>query len=343
MAYPPFYYMLLSPLAMIPYAAASIVWLTMLCAVAGFTAYGFSRFYPPAQTHSGKCLIACFAFYPLLMSLNMAHKSVVLLLIFTATYLLLYHRRPFLAGVTFGCIAFKPHLAIVVGLAMLIKRQWRFVGGSMFSLAILLLLSAVAGLDLCRDYFWQCLSLGDYSQTGGYLLTESHNLTGAIALSLGHSTLATVLGVILSIASVWLLSVTLRGPRDFRSRRFALQFSALILVTVLLSPHFYIYDLAILLLPLALLLLVVIEGKAPELKAKDCDSVALSAKTTFSMLRWTCLAMFVGAGLFTVIAERLSVQISLPIMLLLLFLMAQQANRYLRQSAIHNSAQQQWA
>ena len=66
-------------------------------------------------------------FMPLIENFTTCQKGSVLLLILTATYYLLVTKRPYWAGLVFGLIAFKPRFALPIAIAMLCKRQWRFV------------------------------------------------------------------------------------------------------------------------------------------------------------------------------------------------------------------------
>ena len=314
MVYPPFYYMLISPLSLLPYQGALVIWMFAIGAAIAVTLWMLTRYHPQAGNHWRKCLAATLVFYPLLMSLNTAHKSAFLLLILTATYLLLYHRRPFAAGLAFGLIAFKPHLGLVIGFAMLAKRQWRFVAGCAATVSALLLLSLIAGWDLCQDYFWQCISMSDYISTSGYQLAESHSLVGATALMFGSdSAMTKVLFRMLAILIVAIVGFGLRGKMDTTSYRFAMQFSLLLVATVLLSPHFYVYDLTIMLLPIGLIALNFSTRK----ESTDSKVKKLSEKSP-EFLIGTAILLFVIAGLSASVASSLSFQPTLPI----LFLMA---------------------
>lgn len=313
MVYPPFYYMAFSPLAFLPYWVAVVIWLSLLAALTGATIWLWTSYYPPARNHWGKCLLAVLAFFPLLMSINTGHKSIILLLILSSTYLLLFHRKPLTSGMVFGLIAFKPHLGILIGVTMLLKRQWRFVAGSLLTVSILVGLSFFAGMDLCRDYFLQCLSLGSYESNLGYQLTESHNLAGALSLTFGTETTATRCAEAVLFGSIIVgLAYSMRGKLEATSSQFAVQFSILVLATVLLSPHFYIYDLVVLLLPMSLI-------------AFNFHAASRMGTKTNKLLRHTkvlCAVFFALAGVSSSVAEQFHFQLTLPILLAILFCLA---------------------
>src|SRR2546423_830812 len=67
--------------------------------------------------------------------------------------LCLLQRRPVIAGVLFGLQAYKPHLALMIPVALLAGRQWRAIAAATVTFALLLLASiALAGWDGWRAF-----------------------------------------------------------------------------------------------------------------------------------------------------------------------------------------------
>ena len=318
MIYPPFYYLFTSPFTALPYMTAMWAWMLMLAAVLAGYFWLVLRYFPrigKRPSHVSAILLASLvAFTPLLSSLTMAHKSALLLLILAATYLLLHHRRPLTAGIVFGLIAFKPHLGLLVGIAMLLKGQWRFVAGSAISVGALVGLCFLAGPNLCVDYFQQCLGLGDYTSTGGYAMAEAHSLHAVCHLAFDWISpdFALVVAGTLAIAVVFLLNRILRGELETGSQRFGLQFASLVVATVLISPHFYQYDLTILLVPMMIVWSVLSGGWG------ESPSITIN-ETHRRWLLGTTVGLFLGAGLFASIANATHIQ---PCTVLLLSLLA---------------------
>ncbi len=308
MVYPPFYYMLLSPLSSLPYQIATIIWMAAISIAILASVFLWTEFYPPAKRHWGKCLLATIVFFPVLLSINTAHKSAFLLLILASSYLLLFHKRPGYAGLVFGLIAFKPHLGLVIGFTMLFKRQWRFVAGCMTTVVFLIALSLLAGTELCADYFWQCISAGNYATNSGYRLAEAHHMLGALSLTLGtQSTLTTVACFSLTAILLTLVAQSMAGTIETSSPRFALQFSILVFATVLASPHFYPYDLTILLLPMALVF-----SQAAQVRGTRHVSRRLIV---------CCLVLYGLAGLSTNIAATINIQPTLVLIAAIVYLL----------------------
>jgi hypothetical protein len=136
---------------------------------------------------------------------------------------------------------------------MLWKGNIRFVGGFATTCIILLGLSAILGWDVCQQYVEFARHAADYIHTGGYDLTRSHSWNGFWTLLLsGAPTWLVRTATMLSLALTGVaIGALLRGPLEPRSDRFPWQFAGLIFASLLVSPHLYTYDLALLLWPLA--------------------------------------------------------------------------------------------
>ena len=303
MVYPPFYYAALRPLSGFSYPVASKVW--AICSAFAFSLSGWLlyRFYPPCQRVFGICFVSALIFVPLLSCFTMGQKSTFLLLILSGSFVLMRHGKPFLAGLVFGLIVFKPHLGIVIGLTMLLKRQWKFALGALAVVGCALGYSWFNHRQLLRDYIDLVTGMGDYIQTGGYQLADSHSLWGATQLTFGWlpGYAVNFLTGVFSVAVVVLLWRIMRGRFQSDSPGFARQYAAMILATVMLSPHFYGYDLTLLLLPMILLVSSCPPGQWKSVPIELCLGLVL-------------LAMFVLAGLFQQIAQVTHVQLSVLLM-----------------------------
>ena len=249
MVYPPFYYAAVSPLSTLEYLTATRVWLLLMTACLVASLLLLRR---QLQLHTGFLLLSCLA-APVLLSLTTGQKSTVLLLILTATWAAWRKDKPFAAGAIFGLIAFKPHLGIPVGLFMLARKQWSFVMGCYFTVGCLIVGSLATGFDICTDYFSVTMGFTDYVQSGGYHLEQGFSLWSAWQLSVSDPTTAKILTTVSSLVILIGTIIVLRRSDCHRTANRARGFSAMIIATVLLAPHLYAYDLAILVLPALLL------------------------------------------------------------------------------------------
>lgn len=115
-SYPPVLLLLTAPLAVIPYVPALFAWLAS-------TWYGFYR---ALKLTSDNALLLSLAapamFVNVIGGQNGALTAAVM-----GGGLLLIDRRPTIAGILFGLLVYKPHLALMLPVAMIAGRQWRVV------------------------------------------------------------------------------------------------------------------------------------------------------------------------------------------------------------------------
>ena len=302
--YPPFHYFVFQPFTWIDYRWAAMGWALISALTMMTTGKLLWNHLPSAREILVPGFALAIIFNPFLECLNIGHKSTLLLLILTSAYLLLRNARQFQAGLVFGLIAFKPHLAIVIGLAMLLKGQWRFVLGSLVTLSVLMGGSMLfLGWEPYAAYFEMVAGTGNYIQTGGYDLTDAHSLWGATQLAVGDwltppAVKATT--VVLSAGVLVLLAASLRGKLVTHSNRFALQYATMVLATLLLSPHLYFYDLTVVLLPFFLI------------TAELCSFTDKDTKRTVML---TAVVLLFVSGLFQSMAASTGIQPSVVMML----------------------------
>lgn len=324
MVYPPFYYAAtgifpaLSNIG-VNYLWSARIWLWLAGLAVSLSGWLVHRFYPPGRELIGPALVASILYIPLLHNFNLAQKGSLLLLILSATWVLLYRQQKLAAGMTFGLIAFKPHLGLTIGLAMLLKGQWRFCFGAVAVVALLTGSSYAFAPQLWHDYIGVVAGMGDYVENQGYLLEDSHSLWGAMQLSVGRfsSQLAKAFAVGLGIVVVLLLLRVARHSCETNSPAFAIQFAAMVIAMIMLSPHFYTYDLTVLALALLLIGSAISrpETSAPE-DARSKDDEAVSRRRMVLAL----VGLFVLVGIFPKIALATGVQLSVPCLLGLLWL-----------------------
>ena len=254
--YPPYWYAAVSPLSKLSYAKAIRVWLVLMTVALIAALWLLNRY---AKIPTPILIVMCLS-APVIQSLNGGQKGTLLLLILTSSYLLLKQRRDLLSGLVFALIAFKPHLAIAIGLWMLVSRNWRWCAGAILGVAAMLTASFVASPDLMNSYVNVVLGFGDFVQSGGYNLHESFSLWSFWQQLVGNATLAKLLTVVSSVlllgSSLWFLRKPTSQSRNNlvgSSSQFDRSFAAMVIVTMLTSPHLYTYDLTMLLLPIGLL------------------------------------------------------------------------------------------
>ena len=258
--YPPHWYAAVSPLSELPYLTAARGWFVLMTTallLAIWLLRGYARVPAPALA------ILCLA-PPVIACLASGQKGTLLLLILTATYLLQVNGRPLLSGLTFSLIAFKPHLGLAIGLLMLVLQNWRWAAGAVLGVLVWAGVPLLLSSSLLIDYVQSMLNAGNYVQTAGYNLHQSYSLWSFWQLLLKDaaaakyftvaSSLVVLTGAATMIRSRW---KTADEQPDWRS-----VFSVMILATIVTAPHFYDYDLTILLLPVGLLTRVTLDSVA---------------------------------------------------------------------------------
>ena len=134
---PPFYAVLMWPLAQLPFMTAIVIW-----RILGLAALGAFLWLWPGDrlVHAAGCVW----FLPVATSFNVGQDVAFVLAAATGAYLLLRTGRPFLAGVLFGLCAIKFHLFLLLPLLIFHRRLWRTALGGLSVLAVFLAISFAA-------------------------------------------------------------------------------------------------------------------------------------------------------------------------------------------------------
>ncbi len=258
--YPPPYYLLLCPLGMVDYRWAVGLWLGILLSALFAAVAIIERTLGKGAHYSMMPYLwpAMLLFPPLLLSLTMGQKGAVWLLICAATWSLRQRERPLAAGLVFGLLSVKPTLFFFLPLVMLAHRQWRFVLGAGLSfVGLWLAAAAVLPQHVWTEFLEVARGVGSYHQHAGYQLHWSCNLL-SLAGGLERTWLpAWTRYLLLGVLASYVLKLTFfanrQVPRECFDLRLGNDLGRSVLATCLLSPHFYVYDLVILLLPIRLL------------------------------------------------------------------------------------------
>ena len=141
-SYPPLALVLTLPFAILPYVPALGVWLIG----------GWYAFYRALRLATPNALLLSLA-APAVFVNTYCGQNGVWTAAFLGGGLCLLERRPIVAGVLFGLQAYKPHLALMIPVALLAGRQWRAIAAAASTVGVLLLASlALAGWDGWRAF-----------------------------------------------------------------------------------------------------------------------------------------------------------------------------------------------
>jgi arabinofuranan 3-O-arabinosyltransferase len=142
--YPPVLLVLTVPLAVLPYLPGLGVWLvsSWLC---------FYRALALAMPGRNALLLAL-ATPAVFVNAYGGQNGVWTAALFGGA-LCLIDRRPFVAGLLFGLMTYKPHLGLLIPVALLAGRQWRAIAGAIVSSGLLFLASLLLfGPEIWRDF-----------------------------------------------------------------------------------------------------------------------------------------------------------------------------------------------
>lgn len=227
--YPPVAMLLTLPLAWLSYGAALIAWVALGAALC----FALLRRLIGWQAAAVATIGAPAAFLNILSGQNGYFTA-----FFLAGGLISLQRRPLVAGICFGALAYKPHMALLLPIALAADRQWRAliaagVTGGALVLASLVLVGApawsafLAHLDLSRYML-------EHGQTMWHRMPTVFAAARLIGVPLGAAYAAQVISAVLAavaIAVVW---------RSEASA--AVKAAALLVATFLVTPYTWDYD-----------------------------------------------------------------------------------------------------
>jgi hypothetical protein len=144
--YPPTYLLLCAPLALLPYTAAFVIfqavtfaaWLLVIRRILAIPGWAWS--------------IPLLAYPAVFWTMGFGQNSFLTAALLGGATLLL-EERPCIAGVLLGLLCYKPHLALMVPIALAAGGRWRTFGTAAVTVAAVTGLSAgMFGIDTWRDY-----------------------------------------------------------------------------------------------------------------------------------------------------------------------------------------------
>jgi hypothetical protein len=244
--YPPTFFFVLIPLALLPYAYAFIVW--DVVTLTGCIAVVYLIIRRPSA-------IALVLASPLTAWTLYAGQNGFLWASLLGASLLLLERRPVLAGLLIGCLTWKPQFGILLPVALAASKQWR----AFASAAATTLLLAGASIAAFGTAVWEVFPRELAAQTSEVLVAGGHahptpdwgyiqtiyglvrTLHGSAAVAwLAQGAMAVGLAIIVWL--VWRYSV-----------RYSLKAATLSAAALIATPYAFAADLAAIVIPAAFL------------------------------------------------------------------------------------------
>jgi alpha-1,2-mannosyltransferase len=232
--YPPIWLLMLLPLAALAAGKAYGVFMATTAAIA--TALAGWRDWPGwlAVTVSPAAAWVVLSGQNTFLSLGLFYGGLHLL-----------DRAPIAAGLLLGLLAYKPQIWVLVPLALLAARQWKALGVTLATVAVLALISfGLFGLDFWRAFFAAAREASSTVATERMFEQMHIQMTTLLAaarmagLSPGAAGLLQLAGAALAIAAVW-FTFRRHGPGPAQT-------AVLAAATFLVSPYTLNYDLLLL-------------------------------------------------------------------------------------------------
>ncbi len=248
---PPFYAILLIPLAWLPFGAAFWAWIaTQTGALMGIWAWAFRRW-------GADALIFGSMYLPTALGIAHGQDCVLVLAIVWGVFLTSERERHFASGLILGAGLIKFHLFLLWPIVLVIQKRWRMLGGACVAVAAESLVWLIlAGPDGIQRYFGllRMSDLRHLSPSPELMIDVSGVLANFGIHSLPAQAALSVLAILMTVLACW------RAPLW---RMIAAAGSGSLLV----APHVYGYDAALLLIGLWLAIFESGSGRATRVTA----------------------------------------------------------------------------
>ncbi|MDP3173707.1 MAG: glycosyltransferase family 87 protein [Phenylobacterium sp.] len=230
MFYPPSMLLLVTPFGQLPYAWAGALWIAVT-----LTAFTAAVRLATGRNHDMTLALAA----PAALACVMVGQNGLLTAALAVAGLALLDRRPVLAGVLLGLMAYKPHFGVLLPLVLMATGRWRAFAGAAASAICGAMLAGLAFGWSSYPLFLHAMHAGGekviqagvleaYKQQSAYALV--HALGGGTASAWAAQGLASA-AVALGVVWVW------RSPASFHCR-----LAALLTGLLAASPYSWVYD-----------------------------------------------------------------------------------------------------
>src|SRR3990172_5583121 len=257
--HPPFTVILWAPFALGDYVRGLWLWWACGLSLLILSVYLLHKTLAlPQAASAGRLVFLPFLFLMGLTWFLYGQNTPLTVLLYTLTFLLLRRGQDMASGIALGLLLYKPQLAIPLGIVMIVKRRWRALLGVALS----------AGLWGAIGFSLSPAAMIQYSQVSprvfDFLLDTQqpdskvwavHTAYVFARLLLGGlwPEAAAVLGTGLAVSGALIVALVWRRV-DWKpgTRAWDLKFAATLALGLLIVPYVFVYDLMLLLLPLAI-------------------------------------------------------------------------------------------
>lgn len=248
--YPPFFLFVAALLALMPYMLALLVWQLATLALCLLSIRTIIRFVAPGLSNDRQwLLLPALAFPAVFVNIGHGHNGFLTAALFGFALVLL-DRRPIVAGILFGLLAYKPQFGLMIPLALMAGGYWRSVFAAAATVgALILATTAVFGVEVWQAFlesmhFTRTVVL-EAGQTGW------HKIQSVFAWARMWGAPVSAAYAVQLIATIGLAVCLIRLWRS--GAAFALKAAALCIAALLATPYSLDYDLMVLAPAIALL------------------------------------------------------------------------------------------
>ena len=242
--YPPYFLFVAAALAWMPYGLALLVWQAVTLALYIFVIRGILKtFAPEASAGTDPLwLVLALAFPAVLINVGHGHNGFLTAALLGGGLICL-DRRPLVAGVLFGLMAYKPQFGLMIPIALAAGGYWKsFVSAAATAVALTIVTTLVFGVQIWHAFFvgaeftrtvvleqgdtgWHKIqSVFSWARMWGAPIPLAYAIQGAVTLLLAVAT-----------ARLW-----------HRKAPFALKAAGLGLAAILATPYTLDYDMMVL-------------------------------------------------------------------------------------------------
>lgn len=240
--YPPQVSILFAPFAYLPYGSALVVWWACTALIYGGCCYAVWKACPNLHEFGRTVAILAVAYPAFFHLIAWGQTSALALACFTGAFFLLGNQSNFAAGLVLGCLIFKPQLGLALAIVFVAVGAWEIAAGAV--------LSATAQLSCGYLYFgWAPFRawLRTLAAVPTLLPSFEPRLYHTHCLRTFWSMLIPWDGIAFGLYAISAAVVLAWTIAIWKSREsLPLRYAALLLATVLVSPHLTVYDLVIL-------------------------------------------------------------------------------------------------
>lgn len=289
--YSPFVAVMMIPLSHLPPYQAYFVWLVAILLLGAVSLFMLLRVFK-LESRFALILIACLGSFPAMLSVRMGQTGWTLLALTSLFFWAFMKGRDWLSGLALALLAFKPHYALVFGVAALTARKWKLIAfAALFEALLYGAAVPVLGLDAIVGYPNAILHGDSVRDSHGFSADRMVSVRVIASLFLGDkealqlSLAVMVLGLLLT-AWIW----SRRGDSRIC---LAWKIVATVFVCMVASPHTHSYDL--LMLAVASVAFVGVGGLKEAARLSNTAKVLLCA---YPILSWLfMLGLFLNVSL----------------------------------------------